>query len=104
MHSVLIVDDDDILRGLVNQWVQSFGYETQEAASAERALEHLDTHLPDIAVCDINMPGRDGIWLAGQLRERSPQTAIVMATNVRDVDAVVETLRNDVVDYVLKPF
>jgi putative two-component system response regulator len=104
MHSVLIVDDDEILRGLVSQWVQSFGYDPFEASTAERALEQLHAEPADIAVCDINMPGQDGVWLATQIRHRSPHTAIVMATNVRDVDAAVATLRNDVVDYVLKPF
>jgi DNA-binding NtrC family response regulator len=104
MHSVLIVDDDNMLRRLVSQWVESIGYRVEEAETAEHALEVLDDRRVDIALCDINMPGQNGVWLASRIRERFPQTAVVMATNVRDVDAAVATLRNDVVDYVLKPF
>ena len=58
----------------------------------------------DIALCDVNMPGRDGVWLAAQIRERFPTTAVIMATSVDDVDMAVSSLRNDVVDYLLKPF
>lgn len=104
MHSVLIVDDDNMLRRLVSQWVESIGYRVEEADTAEHALEVLDDRRVDIALCDINMPGQNGVWLASRIRERFPHTAVVMATNVRDVDAAVATLRNDVVDYVLKPF
>jgi putative nucleotidyltransferase with HDIG domain len=58
----------------------------------------------DIALCDITMSGQDGVWLAAQIRRIYPHTAIIMATGLTDLDAVVASLRNDVVDYLLKPF
>jgi response regulator RpfG family c-di-GMP phosphodiesterase len=104
MNSVLMVDDDHALRRTVSSWIDSFGYEVREAGSADDALEALLETPADIALCDVNMASRDGVWLAWRIRERFPQTAIIMATALRDSEACVSSLRNDVVDYLLKPF
>jgi len=102
--SVLVVDDDISLRPILAAWVNRFGYCATEADSAEAALTALSQQPTDIAVCDVNMPGRDGVWLASQIRDRFPTTAVIMATSVDDSEVAVSTLRNDVVDYLLKPF
>jgi len=104
MHSVLVVDDDISLRPMLAAWVNRFGYCAFEADCAETALDRLDESATDIALCDVNMPGHDGVWLAAQIRRRCPTTAVIMATSVDDVDVAVSTLKNDVVDYILKPF
>ena len=104
MHSVLVVDDDISLRPMLAAWVNRFGFCASEAPSAEHALEHLEQTPTDIALCDVNMPGRNGVWLAERIRERFPTTAVIMATSVDDADVAVATLSNDVVDYLLKPF
>jgi putative nucleotidyltransferase with HDIG domain len=104
MHSVLVVDDDPSMRDILSLWVRSFGYDARESSSAEDALEHLASDPADVAICDVHMPGENGVWLAEQIRERFPATAIVMATSGREVDIAIDSLRNDVVDYLLKPF
>jgi putative nucleotidyltransferase with HDIG domain len=104
MHSVLVVEDDHALRRVVSSWIESFGYCVHEAESAEHALDAMEEDPTDIALCDANMAGRDGVWLAWRLRERHPHTAIILATALRDCETAVSSLRNDVVDYLLKPF
>ena len=104
MPSVLVVDDDHTLRSVLISWVHSFGYEVHEAENAAEALDTLAATPADVALCDIHMPGHDGVWLASQIRERHPQTAIIMATAARDIELAVSTLRTDIVDYLLKPF
>jgi cyclic di-GMP phosphodiesterase len=104
MHSVLVVDDDGGLRRTVASWTHACGYTVAEAASAEEALDAMAQSAHHIALCDLSMAGRDGVWLAWRLRERHPHTAIVVATALRDSETAVSTLRNDVVDYLLKPF
>lgn len=104
MQSVLVVDDDRALRRAVASWVESVGYQARETDSAEEALEAMQDAPADIALCDIHMPGQDGVWLASRIRQRYPETAIIMATALRDSEAAVSSLRNDVVDYLLKPF
>jgi putative two-component system response regulator len=104
MHSVLVIDDEESLRAIVRRWVDTSGFRAREADGAEEALLAMEREVADIAVCDVTMPGQDGVWLASQIRRLYPQTAIIMATGQNDMDTVVASLRNDVVDYLLKPF
>ena len=104
MHSVMVVDDDPTLRRIVTAWVDSFGFQASEAESAEDAVNRLDDNPADIALCDVNISAEDGVWLASHIRDRYPHTAIIMASQARNVDVAISSLRNDVVDYLLKPF
>ena len=104
MYSVLVVDDHDSFRSLLRTWTDALGYRAREADGAEAALAAMSREPCDVMVVDVEMPGHGGIWLAGRVRERFPQTAIVMATGARDVETAVASLRNEVVDYLLKPF
>jgi response regulator RpfG family c-di-GMP phosphodiesterase len=104
MSSVLLVDDEDGIRALMSRWLEGLGHETRQASSAEQALEQLAREDADVAVCDIAMPGQDGLWLASQLRADHPQTAVIMATGTQDVDAALRSLQHGAVDYLVKPF
>jgi putative two-component system response regulator len=104
LSSVLLVDDDQPLRRVVRQWVDALGFRVREAADADQALRALDEEPAGIAVCDVGMPGPSGVWLASRIRELFPDTAVIMATAARDVETAVASLRNQVVDYLLKPF
>ena len=74
------------------------------AASAEEALGRLERAARGVALCDIRMPGHDGVWLAERIRQQFPETAVIMATGVQDADAAVQSLRQGVIDYLTKPF
>jgi response regulator RpfG family c-di-GMP phosphodiesterase len=74
------------------------------ASNAEEALGRLEDIAPAVALCDIRMPGHDGLWLAERIRQRCPETAVIMATGVQDVGPAVESLRQGVIDYLTKPF
>jgi putative nucleotidyltransferase with HDIG domain len=104
MNSVLVVEDDEALRMSVSSWIESLGYGVAQAASVEDALAAMDEAPAAIALCDVHMAATDGVWLAWRMRERHPQTAIILATALRDCESAVASLRNDVVDYLLKPF
>ena len=104
MHSVLVIDDDRTLRAMVGSWVQACGFEAREATGSADALQQMGRRAADIALCDVNMPGENGVWLAAQIRERFPRTAVIMATSARDIETAVASLRSEVVDYLLKPF
>jgi CheY-like chemotaxis protein len=101
--TVLIVDDEAAIRRLLRHWLQADGHQVVEAESAEQALEHCKRTLPDVALCDIAMPGNDGLWLVQRLREDYPDVAIALATANDHISPMV-ALRDGVVDYVLKPF
>jgi len=101
---VLIVDDENGVRDLWARWLQADGYSVATAATAEEALGRLEAAPPAVALCDIRMPGHDGLWLAERIRQRYPETAVIMATGVQEAGPAVHTLRQGVIDYLTKPF
>jgi putative nucleotidyltransferase with HDIG domain len=103
-RSVLVVDDEHGVRDLISRWLLSGGYCVSSAASADAALGVMASAPAAVALCDIRMPGHDGLWLADRLRHLFPETAVIMATGVQDVGAAVDSLRQGVVDYLTKPF
>src|SRR6476619_1298600 len=92
-HSVLIVDDENGVRELMARWLESGGYAVTTASNAEEALGRLEASPPAVALCDIRMPGHDGVWLAERIRQTYPETAVIMATGVQDAGPALLTLR-----------
>jgi DNA-binding NtrC family response regulator len=101
---VLIVDDEEPIRRFLRRRLEGWGYTVKEAESATQALERMLSEPAAIAIIDITMPGRDGLWLAEQIRKRWSKTAIIMATGADDMRSVEESRQLGAVDYVLKPF
>src|SRR5258705_10851130 len=87
MHSVLVVDDDISLRPMLAAWVNRFGFTAYEADSAEAALQQLDHTPADIALCDVNMPGHDGVGLPARIRQPYPPPAGITATSADHPEA-----------------
>ena len=104
LASVLVVDDETSVRELLSRWLAAGGYDVRTAESASEALRRVSGDPPAVALCDIRMPGRDGLWLAEQIRETAPETAVIMATGVQDAASAVTSLQRGVVDYLTKPF
>ena len=102
--SVLVVDDEPGVRETLARWLQAGGYEVRTASCADEALDDVRRSAPAVALCDIRMPGRDGLWLAHQIRHDAPDTAVVMASGVQDPTSVVASFRDGVIDYLTKPF
>jgi DNA-binding NtrC family response regulator len=101
--SVLIVDDEPRIREFLARWLAQAGYDIREAPDAETALTLVDQAVPDVVLCDVQMPGHDGLWLVEQLRQRFGAVAVILAT----ADATVppaQSLKSNVVHYLVKPF
>lgn len=103
MSSVLVVDDEEAMRHLMTRWVKLAGHDASAASSADEALDVLAEQSPAVAVCDVRMPGRDGLWLADKIRREFPDTAIIIASGARDTDPRVAE-HTGAVDYLQKPF
>lgn len=104
MTHVLIVEDEAPVRRLLQRWAQTEGTEVVTAESAEEALEVAGASAPAVAFCDYHLPGKDGLWLARQLRLTQPDTAVVMATAVMDSEVAMSGLNAGAIDYLIKPF
>jgi cyclic di-GMP phosphodiesterase len=103
-RSILVVDDEPAVRQVMKRWIESQGYAVRVAAGAAEALTLLADALAGVVICDLRMPGHDGLWLVDLLRREHPDVAVIIATGVNDVEAAVEGLRQGVVDYLTKPF
>lgn len=100
--SVLIVDDEPAVRDLMARWVSSLGLHVRTAANADEALQSLNDRHSDLAVIDIMMPGKTGLWLAGELRRDHPHTAVVLATAYTQL--LESAQEAPVADLLIKPF
>jgi two-component system response regulator AtoC len=101
--TILVVDDDEGVRKVLSRWVTDLGYAVKAAEDADVAMEIIRECPIDVALCDIRMPGHDGIWLVEQIARYYPDTAMVLATGLIEMDPMV-TLRPGVVGYIVKPF
>jgi two-component system response regulator YesN len=101
---VLVVDDEASIRGFLTRRLEAWGYAAREAKDSTQALEMMLVEPADIAVIDLRMPGRDGLWLAEHIRQRWSKTAIVIATAADDLPSIEKARKLGAVDYVLKPF
>ena len=101
---VLVVDDEAPIRDVLARFLRARGYRVVTAASADEALLRMAEEPAAVALCDIRMPGRNGVWLLHRLRTEFPDTAVVMVTAFNDVTPAIASHRQGVVDYLTKPF
>jgi DNA-binding NtrC family response regulator len=100
---ILVVDDDETICNILARTLAPLGYAVDIALDADVALETMRRHAASVALVDIRMPGRDGVWLIERLQSDYPETAIIIVTGIRDLDPRV-TLRSGIVGYLTKPF
>jgi DNA-binding response OmpR family regulator len=103
MTTVLVVDDEPIVRELVVSYLQREGYRTLEAADGDRARELLEAESPGLVVLDVMLPGTDGLELCRWIRARSELPVILLTARGEEADRIVG-LELGADDYVTKPF
>jgi putative nucleotidyltransferase with HDIG domain len=101
---ILVVDDNAAVRDVLVTWLESAGYRCAEACDAHAALAYVTAHHVDVALLDLALPDRDGLWLAQQIRQHTDDLALIVATGVQQFEAAVEGMRLGVLDYLFKPF
>lgn len=104
MYSVLIVEDHDRLREQLGQFYEQEGYKVSTAVSGEEGIEKLAQEKFSIVVSDIKMPGIDGFQLARHIREKYPDTDVILITAFGHIKQAVEAMKLGASDYITKPF
>ncbi len=102
--SILVVDDELLIRDLLYDFFSGQGWQVSVADSAEKALDILSSRNINILLTDIKMPNMDGLELSSQVRVDFPELPVVLMTGYPSVDTAVTALRQRVTDYVIKPF
>lgn len=103
-HSILVVDDELLIRDLLYDFFHGQGWEIALAENGEKALRIIESRKIDLVLTDLKMPDMDGMTLTKQLRESHPEIPVVVMTGYPSVDSAVEALRSKVADYIVKPF
>ena len=101
--AILVVDDDENLRRLVAAYLESEGYEVEQAADADAALQSVEKHEPDLILLDLMLPGLSGLEVARRVRAKRP-VPILMLTARGSEDDVLQGFDAGADDYLVKPF
>jgi DNA-binding response OmpR family regulator len=100
---VLVVDDDDVIRGLVRDGLEREGFEVQDVADGASALAVLEEQPASLVILDVNLPARGGFEVLSAIRAESRVPVILLTGRVDEIDRVVG-LELGADDYVMKPF
>jgi two-component system, response regulator RegA len=103
LPSILLVDDDEVLRERLAQAIRTRGYEVRTAGTAEEALRESARESPEMAVLDLKMPGMSGLDLLRELRQQDPSTRFLMLTGYGSIATAVQAVREGAVGYLPKP-
>ena len=85
---ILLVDDEEGIRCVLNKGLSLRGFECDEAGDGEQALEKLEEKPTDLVIMDINMPGRSGCEILPDITTRFPETAVIMASGVSEATVI----------------
>jgi DNA-binding NtrC family response regulator len=101
---ILVADDDDSLRRVLEFQLREAGYEVLTAADGQAALDVFTGREVDCLITDLRMPGLSGIELLRRASAINPETPVVVITAYGDIETAVEAMRAGAFDYVTKPF
>ncbi|SYZ74243.1 Response regulator receiver modulated metal dependent phosphohydrolase (fragment) [Candidatus Zixiibacteriota bacterium] len=102
--TILIVDDEPLVRSVLEQLLQRKGYSIKAVGGGREALEQLKSARIDLVVSDIRMPEMDGFELLQVVKKSFPDVGVIMMTGYGDAGSVKEALSLGADEYITKPF
>lgn len=102
--TLLIVDDEENIRKVLQVAFQKEHYQVLTAAHAHQALRILDEEAVDVLISDVVMPDMSGLELLRKARQQNPQLVVIMITAYGTIPTAVEAIRNGALDFLTKPF
>jgi two-component system response regulator PilR (NtrC family) len=103
MSRVLVVDDDETIRDTLYELL-SESYICQTAETAEKAFARMEADSYDVVLTDISMPGLSGLELLGHVRQKFPNTPVIVISGISDQEHAQGLIKLGAFDYLLKPF
>jgi two-component system response regulator PilR (NtrC family) len=100
---ILLVDDDETIRDTLYELL-STDYACQTAETAEKAFARLEVDHYDVVITDISMPGLSGLELLGHVRQKFPDTPVIIISGIGDREHAQGLIKLGAFDFLLKPF
>jgi putative nucleotidyltransferase with HDIG domain len=101
--TVLLIDDEQMNRLIVGDYLRDSGYAVLEAESAAEGLHIFDNVRPDIVITDLRMPGGDGNQVVTRLQAIAPDTPVIIISGTANLEEALGTLREGASDFISKP-
>ena len=102
--NILVVDDDRDVCDLLEEALQSAGYNVKAINDPEKALPALRAEQFHLVVLDLNMPGKNGLEVLAEIRQFNQELAVIICTGYPSVETAAQAMRLGGADYLLKPF
>src|ERR1700675_5184067 len=99
---ILVVDDEEKLRRVIELQLTAAGFDVDKAASAEEGLRLAER--ADLILTDLKLPGMDGLELLAAIRRQNMQSPVIVMTAFGTIEVAVEAMKAGAVDFLLKPF
>jgi two-component system NtrC family response regulator len=103
MNRILLVDDDDNLRWVLQTQLEQMGYAVATAADGAGALAAIDREPPSLVLTDLKMPGMSGMDLLERIRREYPEIPVLIITAFGTIQSAVQAIRSGAYDYLTKP-
>jgi DNA-binding NtrC family response regulator len=100
---ILVVDDEPLIRATLAEYLTGEGFTVTACASGEQALAEAEQQPYDVVLCDVQLPGIDGIEVLERLLKVSPETFVLLITAYATVENAVEAFQRGAHDYLMKP-
>lgn len=101
--SILVIDDDDVVRGSIAAYLQGSGFKTLEAGNGQQGLQIFRANAPDLILCDLRMPVMDGLTMLTQVRQEASDIPFIVVSGAGVMTDVVEALHLGASDFMVKP-
>jgi len=102
--NILIVDDEEEIAKLLSSFLEKKGYTVTAVGSGEEALNEIKMQKPDLVLCDVRMPGMDGLIVLRGIKAIDESIKVIMLTAIPDRDIAEEAFKQGARDYLIKPF
>lgn len=102
MKNILIIDDEEKLRGLLARIVTSEGFSVIEASDLKSGFSKLERHDIDVVLCDVKLPDGNGVEFVSKIKNASPLTEVILLTAFGKIADGVQAMKNGAFDYIVK--
>ncbi|WP_195499623.1 sigma-54-dependent transcriptional regulator [Alistipes timonensis] len=102
MAKILIIDDEQQLRGLLARIISLEGYDVTEAADCASGLKALRRCDPDVVLCDVKLPDGNGVDMVAKIKEAAPSAEVILLTAYGNIPDGVQAIKNGAFDYITK--